>query len=154
MTESTGPAFRSLAFDDIPAPDYADSFLLPLPATTVFDPQRWAETIFSQQSMPGWFAAMLRLRRTLSRSSIRAEAIGKNLPIRRVEGAEALIGFDSAPLGIRCGVGLSSAPRLLRVTTAVRSNNPRGRRIFGFLRPIHPLVMNSMIRKAARILAE
>lgn len=153
MTDASGPVFRSLAFEDIPAPDYADAFLIPLPATAVRSPQQWAETIFSQQSMPGWVAAGFRFRQVLRKPAGAGKAAARLIPIRKIEAEEALVAFDSDRLHVRCSVGISTNQCLIRVTTAVRFNDRRGRRLFRLLQPIHPLLMNSMIRKAARILA-
>ena len=56
MTEQS-PCFRSLAFREIPKPDYADVCLAPLPDG--------AGRLFSLESMPRWVAAGMGLRQAL-----------------------------------------------------------------------------------------
>jgi len=64
MTEES-PCFRSLAFREIPTPDYADVCLAPLPDGAGTDPGEWAGRLFSLESMPRWVAAGMGLRQAL-----------------------------------------------------------------------------------------
>ncbi len=65
MTEQS-PCFRSLAFREIPTPDYADVCLAVLPDGASTEPAEWAERLFSLESMPPrWVAAAMGLRQGL-----------------------------------------------------------------------------------------
>jgi hypothetical protein len=59
------PCFRSLAFREIPTPDYADVCLAVLPDGASTEPAEWAERLFSLESMPRWVAAAMGLRQAL-----------------------------------------------------------------------------------------
>lgn len=53
-------------------------------------------------------------------------------------------------LDFRCGVGVDLDARLVRVTTAVRLKNRRGRLYFAPVRLVHPIVVMAMLRKTRR----
>ncbi len=59
------PCFRSLAFREIPTPDYADVCLAVLPDGASTEPAEWAERLFPLESMPRWVAAAMGLRQAL-----------------------------------------------------------------------------------------
>lgn len=150
QARSIDPVFRSLAFDNIPAPDYADVLIIPLPAGADPDPWHWADAIFSLRSMPGWILALMALRQVLVRAVGIPTAPRTVFQVRAVEDEEALIAFDDAHLDFRCGVGVDAAAALVRVTTVVRLKGWPGRLYFAFVQPLHPLILKAMMRKAAR----
>lgn len=150
--DDTEPAFRSLAFDDLPVPDFADVIVVPIPAGTGPihpDPAVWAGHLFSPSAAPGWVKALFALRQAV------VGLIGISRPDRsifavdRVVGPEALISVDDRHLDFRCGVGVDAERRLLRVTTAVRLHGWRGRLYFAPVSVLHPLVTRSMASRAA-----
>ena len=149
----SGPVFRSLALDSIPAPDYADVIVVPVAPGCPSDPRIWAETLFSPQSMPAWVAALMGLRQAA------VGLVGINrapqgvFAVSDVRGEEALISADDKHLDFSCGVAFDAGARLLRVTTTVRLKGWRGRLYFAPVRVLHPLVVRSMMVRAVRRLA-
>lgn len=150
---TAAPAFHSLVFEDIPVPDHADSLIVPLPAGADPDPRLWAETIFSTRTMPRWIFALLGFRQILVRLVGIAQTPSNAFQVQKISGEEALIALDEKHLDFRCGVGVDATAALVRVSTAVRFNGWRGRCYFAFVRPLHPLIVRAMMRKAARTLS-
>ena len=70
--------------------------------------------------------------------------------VRRVEGGEALMVASDRHLDFACGVEVDAGRRLVRVTTAVRLHGWRGRLSFAPVGLVHPVVVRSMLRRAAR----
>lgn len=147
------PAFRSLAFDDLPAPDYADVIVGVLPSGATTDPAAWAESLFSLRTMPGWVRAALAVRQTLAPLIGVPRAPLDVFRVSRVEGDEALISVDDRHLDFRCTVGVDAAARLVRVVTAVRLKGWRGRLYFLPVRVGHPFVVHSMLKRSQKLLA-
>lgn len=150
VDEGTQPAFRSLAFDDIPAPDFADVTIIAMPDGATTDPAVWTRAIFSGRSAPPWVVALMGLRQ----AAVGAIGVGKApstvFDVREVAGEEALVGFDDRHLDFRAAVGVDATARLVRVTTTVRLHGWRGRVYFAPVRVLHPIVVRSMTRSAAR----
>jgi coenzyme F420-0:L-glutamate ligase/coenzyme F420-1:gamma-L-glutamate ligase len=147
------PAFRSSAFIDIPRPHFADVVIVPLPAGASSDPLVWAETIFSSRSMPKSVLTMLGLRQALVQIIGIPPAPKDTFAVDDVVGEEALIIADDSHLDFRAAVGVDAAAGLVRMTTAVRIKNRRGRLYFAPVRLAHPAVVRSMMLKAARELS-
>ncbi|WGW13981.1 DUF2867 domain-containing protein [Saxibacter everestensis] len=147
------PTFYSQAFDDIPAPDFADVTLIPLPAGASEDPAVWARTIFGVRTMPPWVLVALGLRQGMVRLLGIPKSPHDVFDVARVAGEEALIVADDEHLDFRCAVGVDAELRLVRVTTTVRFHGWRGRAYFAPVRLAHPVVVGSMLRRASRILA-
>jgi hypothetical protein len=147
------PAFRSLVFDDVPAPDFADVCVIPLPPGAPTDPKVWAERIFSGEGIPGWVKAAMGLRQLLVPVLGIPKAPRGVFAVRKVVGDEALLAFDDRHLDFRVGVGVDTTTALVRVVTAVRLKGWRGRLYFGPVRLLHPSVVQAMMRRAARSLA-
>ncbi len=140
----------SLALRDVPAPDFADAVIAPLPAGAPTDPAVWADAIFSPAAMPRWVLAALAVRQGLV-PLLRIPAAPRGaFAVDEVVGQEALIAHDDVHLDFRCGVAVDADARLVRVTTAVRLHGWRGRLYFGVVQPVHPLVVTAMLRRAAR----
>ena len=144
------PAFRSLALRDIPVPDFVDLFAVPLPHSATTDPEAWAEAIFSADSSPAWVRFLFRLRDLLVGLIGVKQADQSVFDVRLVEGEEALISADERHLDFRAGVGVDKDLSLVRVTTVVKLHGWRGRLYFTPVKVLHPLIVQAMLRKAAR----
>lgn len=148
----TAPGFTSLALRDIPAPDYADVILLPIPAGAPTDPGLWAETIFGPAAAPLWVRAALGLRQALVPLLGLKPSPSTIFAVREREGEEALIAAEEKHLSFRAAVGVDTLTRTVRVTTTVALHGRRGRLYFGPVRLAHPVVVHSMMRGAIRTL--
>jgi hypothetical protein len=146
------PEYWSIAFDDLPAPDYADMTIGVLPPGASANPEVWAHTLFSRRTMPGWVAVAMAVRQVLVRIIGVPPAPRDTFAVRRVDGDEALLAYDDRHLDFRLGVGVDAASRLVRVTTVVRLKGWRGRLYFAPVRLAHPLVVHSMLTRAQRAL--
>lgn len=147
------PVFRSAAFDDIAAPDFADVVLVSVPATThplIADPAWWAERVFSIRSMPRWIVFLLGLRQVLVRLIGVKRAPSTVFDVKAVFGEEALIAADDRHLDFRAGVAIDVEQRLLRVTTVVRFHGWRGRLYFIPVGVSHDPITRAMARRAVR----
>jgi hypothetical protein len=147
----------SLALRDF-APDYADASIAVLPAGAPTDPEQWARTVFGFSTMPTWVRAALVVRQVLAPLIGVARAPRDTFAVDEVRndgagGGEALISVDDEHLNFRCGVAVDAAAGLVRVTTNVRLHNRRGRLYFLPVRVLHPIVVDSMLRRASRTLA-
>ncbi|MBT2586575.1 DUF2867 domain-containing protein [Arthrobacter sp. ISL-95] len=154
MTEepmpSQMPCFRSLAFREIPKPDYADVCLATLPEGAGTDPKEWAERLFSLKSMPRWVSAAMGLRQALVPLIGVPKAPRDTFTVTDRAGEEALIFVQDKHLNFAAAVGVDPVSRLIRVTTAVELKGWRGKLYFGVVRPVHPIVVNAMLKKAIR----
>jgi hypothetical protein len=146
-------AFWSLALRDIPAPDYADAIIVPLPAGTPHDPGVWARRLFSLRAMPRWVVGALAVRQLLVPLLGIRRAADDVFTIREQDGDEVLMAADDRHLDFRCAVAVDRVTRLVRVTTTVRLHGWRGRAYFLPVRVLHPLVVRAMIRSAGQSLA-
>jgi len=144
------PAYWSLAFVDIPAPDYADMSIGVLPQGATDDPAEWARALFSVHSMPGWIRAAMGLRQLVVPLIGIPRADRDVFAVKRVEGNEALLSVDDVHLDFRCGVGVDAETSIVRVTTTVRLKGWRGRLYFFPVRLAHPIVVHSMLKRAQR----
>lgn len=152
-TTGLEPALRSLAFDDIPRPDFADVIVIPKHPRTTDSPDDWAQAIFGSDSLPAGVKALLALRQALV-GLIGVPRAGRDVfTVSKVDGEEALIVADDEHLDFRCAVGVDPQGGLVRVTTAVRLHGWRGRLYFVPVRLVHPVVVSAMMRRAARDLA-
>jgi hypothetical protein len=168
MSQATGPELAestrreaaagwSLALRDF-SPDFADTAIAALPAGAPTDPAQWARTVFGLRSMPAWVRAALAVRQVLAPLIGVARAPRDTFAVDEVRsdpagGGEALVSTDDTHLDFRCGVAVDTAAGLVRVTTSVRLHNRRGRLYFLPVRVLHPIVVDSMLRRAVRTLA-
>ena len=146
--------FRSVALDDIPAPDFCDMVAIPLPPGATLDPTRWAEEIFSPRNGPFWVKAAFGIRQAIAPLIGVPRAEENVLSIVRVEGNEALIAVDDKHLDFRAGVAVDEVAQLVRVTTTVRLRGRRGRLYFAPVSVGHGPVVLAMMKSAAARLAE
>jgi len=143
----------SIAFRDIPVPDFADVVSVRLPSGAPVDPEIWARMMFSPASSPGWVGALFTLRERL------VGLIGVNrgdagmFTVADVQDCEALIAVDESHLDFRCGVAVDVAAAVVRVTTTVRLHGWRGRVYFTPVRLVHPAVAKALLNRTARRLA-
>lgn len=144
------PALWSQAFDDLPAPDYADVLVRVLPPGAPGDPALWARELFSLPSMPFWVRRLLILRQLLVPLLGVKRADRDVFAVRRVSGDEALLGADEEHLSFRCGVGVDTEARLVRVVTAVELHGRRGRLYFRPVALAHPVVVSAMLAATCR----
>lgn len=148
-----GPTSLSLAFADIPAPDFADVVIVAVPRTPFplpGDPAWWAQQVFSVRSAPGWVKVLLLLRQAVvgligvDRSDRSVFAVDK------VEGEEALIAADDRHLDFRAAVRVDVENRLLSVTTTVKLHGWRGRTYWIPVSVLHGPVTRSMAKRAVQ----
>ncbi|MET3904268.1 DUF2867 domain-containing protein [Paenarthrobacter sp. 4246] len=147
MTEQA-PCFHSLAFREIPTPDYADVCLAVLPKGASTDPTEWAERLFSLNSMPRWVAGAMGLRQALVPLIGVPKAPRDTFNVTDQAGEEALIFVRDKHLNFAAAVGVDPVSQLIRVTTAVELKGWRGKLYFAVVRPVHPIVVNAMLKKA------
>ena len=150
---SPHPSFWSSAFEDIPAPDFADVQIVTMPGGSTSNPKEWARVIFSVRAAPWPVRLLLGLRQLLAPLIGVARAESDVFAIADIVGDEALIGSDADHLDFRVGVGVDGQARLVRVTTTVRLHGWRGRVYFLPVRLLHGPVLQSMMNRAAKRLA-
>lgn len=145
------PVFVSMAFDDIPRPDFADVAVVSIPGTAALrdDPDWWVRQVFSVRSVP-WVAGLFALRQALVGLIGVSRGSGRTFDVRSVRGDEALVGTDENHLDFRVGVAVDHERRLLRVTTTVRLHGWRGRLYFAPVRLLHAPIVQAMTAGAAR----
>lgn len=151
MSEPGRPSFVSLAFVDIPRPDFADVVVVAVPPSSralAVDPRWWAEEIFSVRSAPWWIKGLLALRQAVVGLVGIRRASSDVFDVATVQGEEALIVVDDTHLDFRAAVAIDLDRRLLRVTTTVRLHGWRGRLYFTPVSILHGPVTRSMARAA------
>ncbi|KRE21163.1 DUF2867 domain-containing protein [Agromyces sp. Soil535] len=151
MPADDAPAFRSLALDEVPRPDHLDVIGVPLPEGASTDPALWTRTIFSIESTPIWVRLAFGLRQLLvPLIGVRPGDPGTAFAVKRVVGDEALVEASDRHLDFAAGVGVDAERAIVRLTTAVRLHGWRGRLYFAPVALVHPAVVRSMMRRAAR----
>ncbi|QBJ97738.1 DUF2867 domain-containing protein [Rhodococcus sp. ABRD24] len=147
------PAFWSLALEDVPRPDFVDVVAAPIPPGATDDPRVWAETVFATSSGPVWIRFAFAVRQLLV-PLIGVPRGGRDtFAVSRVQDGEALISVDDRHLDFRAGVAIDTETQLVRVTTVVQLKGWRGRAYFTPVSVVHPVVMQSMLRRASARLA-
>lgn len=149
----TTPRFDSFAFDEISRPDFADAMLIVLPHGATTDPRVWAETVFGGAGIPSWVKALLGVRQIAVKFIGIPPAPRDVFAVSRVEGDEAVIVAHDRHLDFVAAVGVDAERQLVRLTTTVRLKGWRGKVYFAPVRLLHPIVVQSMLAKAARSLA-
>ena len=147
------PGFTSLVLEEIPAPDWADVALCPLPDGATTDPATWARAVFDVASAPRWVALLMGLRQAVVGLVGIPRAEADVFDVRRDVGDEALIRTDDVHLDFAAGVGVDAVSRMVRVTTAVRLHGWRGRLYFAPVSVLHGPITQAMLRRAAARLA-
>lgn len=137
-----------------PFPDYADSFIVVLPAGAPTDPAIWTRAIFSSTTMSGWIKAALGIRQLLAPLIGVPKASRNIFSVSMVSGDEALIAVKDRHLYFCCAVGVDRERRLVRVTTTVALKGWRGRVYFWPIRLVHPIVVHAMLARARRMMGD
>ncbi len=132
--------------------DYADVAIIALPHGTPTDPAQWARTIFSMRTSPAWVRAALGLRQLVVPLMGIARSPRNTFAVDEVSSNEALICASERHLDFRCAVGVDEEAGLVTVTTAVELHGLRGLLYFAPVRLAHPIVVHSMLTRAARVL--
>jgi len=148
----SAPAFSSLALGEGRF-DHGDVVFVPIPPQVTTDPREWAETLFSRDAIPKPVQALFGVRMIFASLLGLRPAPSGVFDVREVVGEEALIAFDDAHLDFRCAVGVDATARVVRVTTVVRLHGWRGRLYFAPVSLLHPLILQSMLRRTRRVLS-
>ena len=138
-----------LLADALPNYDWSDAYAVQIPASASRrDPQEWADAVF--HAPPFWIRVLFVVREPLVRA-VGIERADEHV-FDTVAGAadEVLLGTDQGHLGFRVSV-LVELDRVV-VTTLVKFHNRRGAAYFALVRRVHPLVVRSMLARAARAL--
>jgi hypothetical protein len=103
--------------------------------------------------MPKWIILAMGLRQTIvPLLGIRRAPKGVFL-VREVRGDEALMAFEDKHLDFAVAVGVSEDTNTVRVTTTVRIKNTLGRLYFLPVRLLHPIVIQSMLKRSRKLLS-
>jgi hypothetical protein len=145
---TAGPAFRSLAFRAMPAPDWAEVTCVAAAAGLTEDPRVWAEAVFDARSVPIWIKALFGLRQAVVGLIGISRAREDVFAVSDVEGDEALIVTRDRHLDFAAAVAYGTDPPLVRVTTAVVLHGWRGRAYFAPVKVLHGAVTRAMVRRA------
>lgn len=146
----TNSAPAPLALRDIPHPDYVHTETTPLLPHEPRDAAAWAERLFSARAMPRWVIAAMAVRQAVAPLLGIARGARDTFTTRERTTDEVLIASDERHLDFRCSMTVDRTTSSLRVTTAVRLHNRRGRLYFVPVRVAHPFVMRGLIRGARR----
>lgn len=149
-----------------PATDYADAYSVELPNGATTDPESLARFIFDLPSPVGSFLLKVRdalvggfgLKTTTTpRRSADGEAARLGIfRIYSIGEAEIVVGEDDKHLDFRVSI-LCSAPhsapgeRHLTLSTVIHCHNRFGRLYFLVIAPFHRLLVQSGLRRAARV---
>ena len=134
----------------LPHVDWSDAFAVQvLGDAPRRDPQEWADAVF--HGPPLWIRVLFGVRELLV-GVVGIERGGRHVfdTVSRTAD-EVLLGVDQSHLSFRASV-LVERDRVV-VTTLVQLRSRRGAAYFALVRRIHPLVVRSMLARAARALA-
>lgn len=146
-------------------PDLADAYAIDLPQGTIRNPELLARFIFSHQ--PRWVAALVAIRdsavavfgiktgRSLRSAGEQPQRIGI-FKLYEAGPLEVVVGEDDRHLNFRASVlyrpaGDPAAESTLVLSTVVHCHNLLGRNYLRVIAPFHRLVVQSFLRRAARI---
>lgn len=130
-------------------PDLADAFAVGRVGMPD-DPAVWADAVF--RDPPGWVVRLLRLRNTLVRVVGIPQGTPRAFDTLAVDGGELLLGQDDVHLDFRGSVLVTASEVVL--CTHARAKNRRGRLYLRVVQLVHPLVVRSMLARAARGFAD
>jgi len=133
----------------LPGIDWSDAYAVSFPDRPPGDPQEWADAIF--HSPPAWVAALFGVREVL----VRVVGIERGGPHAfdtvSWNADEVLLGIDQRHLSFRASVLLE--PTRVVLSTVVQVHNKRGRAYSAVVRRVHPVVVRTMLRRAARTMS-
>jgi hypothetical protein len=145
------PLNGRLLADALPDADWSDAYAVLIPAETPRrDPQEWADAVL--HAPPAWIRLLFGARELLVRAA-GIERAGEHAfdTVSRTDD-EVVLGVDQSHLGFRASV-LVERDRVV-ITTVVRFHNRRGAAYFALVRTVHPLIIRSMLARAALALAD
>ncbi len=145
------PPRSILLADALPDADWSDAYAVAIPAETPRrDPQEWADAVFHEP--PLWIQILFGVRELLVRA-VGIERGGEHVfeTVSRSDD-EVVLGVDQSHLGFRAAV-LVERDRVV-VTTVVKFHNRRGAAYSAVVRTVHPLIVRSMLARAALALAD
>ena len=134
----------------LPFTDWSDAYAVPVPKEAPrHDAQEWADAVF--HAPPLWIQVLFGVRELFVRA-VGIERAGNHVfdTVSRTAG-EVLLGVDQSHLAFRISV-LVERDRVV-VTTLVNVRNRRGAAYFTLVRKAHPLVVRSMLARAAHAMA-
>jgi hypothetical protein len=137
----------SVAYELIPAPDWASTTTIAVPDSSIHDSRGWARAVFDIRSVPWWTKALFAAREVVAFAMRIPPGEQSMLAVREVRGGEALIDTDDRHLHFAAGVRADND--LLHVTTAVKFKGLRGRLYFVPVRFLHDQITRSMMQAAA-----
>ena len=130
--------------------DLEDAYAVRVPPGTTTDPQTWTDAVF--RDPPRVVVLLLHLRNALAplvgvepADSSAFATVGRSAD-------EVLLGADEAHLDFRASVLVEPDARgtTVTVSTVAAVRSPAGRFYLGVVRLVHPVVVRSMLRRAAR----
>ena len=144
------PTSRLLA-DALPCFDWSDAYAVDIPAdASRRDPKEWADAVF--HAPPVWIQVLSGVRELLVRAVGIERADGHAFDTLSRTDDEVVLGVDQSHLRFRASV-LVERHRVV-VTTLVKLHNRRGAAYFSLVRRVHPLIVRSMLARAARAMAD
>jgi len=133
----------------LPVADWSDAYAVSFWGRPPGDAQEWHDAIF--HSPPRRVAGLLAVRELLV-GLVGIERGGRHaFDIVAWSADEVVLGIDQSHLSFRASVLLES--RRVVLTTAVKVHNRRGRAYWAVVRRIHPVVVRTMLARAARQVA-
>ena len=150
MITEISPPRTSLLADELQHADWSDAYAVRVPRDAPHhDPQEWADAVFHVP--PPWIRVLFGVREVLVKA-VGIERGGEHVfdTLGRTAD-EVVVGTDQRHLGFRASLLVESERVVL--TTLVTLGNRRGAAYFALVRRIHPLVVRSMLARAARTLA-
>jgi hypothetical protein len=133
----------------LPSVDWSDAYAVDFPDGPPGDPQQWADRIF--HDAPAWVVVLLVAREAVVRFVGIERAGRRAFDTVDWEEDEVLLGIDQQHLSFRASVRLE--PTRVVLSTVVEVHNGRGRAYSALVRRIHPLVVRTMLARAARTMA-
>jgi hypothetical protein len=135
-----------LLADALPRVDWTDAYAVSFPGRPPGDPQQWADAVF--HGPPAWVATLFGVREALVRV-VGIEPGGDHaFDTLARHPDEVLLGTDQGHLSFRASVLFER--RRVVLSTVVQVHNGRGRAYSALVRRVHPLVVRSMLARAAR----
>ena len=149
------------------ATNLADAYAVPLPTGTSTNPELLARFIFAQQSP--WISALMKVRDALvagfglktSGQLMKADGLAKSnriglFKIYNTSTNEIILGEDDKHLDFRLSLLYQVTPSVvgsphLILSTVVHCHNRLGRTYIFIIAPFHRMIVQSMLRRAARI---
>jgi uncharacterized protein DUF2867 len=133
----------------LPVVDWSDAYAVSFAGRPPGDAQQWSDAIF--HSPPWWVTALFGVRELLVRTVAIEPGGDHAFDIVAWSAEEVVVGIDQSHLSFRASVVLE--PRRVVLTTVVKMHNRRGRAYSTVVRRVHPVVVRTMLARAARTVA-